>query len=395
VTTLTIEHYTATTALGPGVEALWRGLVRGESGLVACRFAPTDLATWVGEVPGCLDTPLPPEMVDWDCRNNRLAELALQQDGFLEAAERAKKHYGADRIGLFLGTTTSGIGATEAAYRQASGGALPDWFDYERTHDYFSVAGYVRRRLGVWGPAWVLSTACSSSAKVFASAARAIAAGFCDAAIVGGIDSLCLTTLYGFHSLQLVSARPCRPADSDRDGLSIGEAAGFALVTPTGDERSDRPRVLGWGESSDAYHMASPEPEGYGAARAMSAALERAQRRPEGIDYVNLHGTATPANDVAEDRAVARVFGEATPASSTKGWTGHTLGAAGIVETVIALLAVTRDWLPHSLNTEHLDPQIRSRILLEPHSAHTHYVCVNSFGFGGSNCSLIIGSADA
>ncbi|PSQ91577.1 MAG: beta-ketoacyl-[acyl-carrier-protein] synthase II, partial [Proteobacteria bacterium SW_6_67_9] len=280
--------------------------------------------------------------------------------------ERAKKHYGADRIGLFLGTTTSGIGTTEAAYRQASGGALPDWFDYERTHDYFSVAGYVRRRLGVWGPAWVLSTACSSSAKVFASAARAIAAGFCDAAIVGGIDSLCLTTLYGFHSLQLVSARPCRPADSDRDGLSIGEAAGFALVTPTGDERSDRPRVLGWGESSDAYHMASPEPEGYGAARAMSAALERAQRRPE-----------------------------ATPASSTKGWTGHTLGAAGIVETVIALLAVTRDWLPHSLNTEHLDPQIRSRILLEPHSAHTHYVCVNSFGFGGSNCSLIIGSADA
>ncbi len=395
MTTLSIDSFTATTALGPGVEALWQGLVQGESGLVPCRLAHTDLDTWVGEVPGCLDTGLPDELTAWDCRNNRLAELGLQQDGFIGAVDEAKTRYGPSRVGLFLGTTTSGIGATESAYRHACDGALPDWFDYERTHDYFSVAGYVRRRLALDGPAWVISTACSSSAKVFSSAARAIAAGFCDAAVVGGVDSLCLTTLYGFNSLQLVSAAPCRPADPERDGLSIGEGAGFALVTPAAEARPGRPRVLGWGESSDAYHMASPEPDGHGAARAMREAVERAELTPAAIDYVNLHGTATPANDVAEDRALVSVFGDRTPASSTKGWLGHTLGAAGILETTITVLAITRDLLPQSLNTRTVDPRIRSRVLLEPLQKKADYACVNSFGFGGSNCSLIIGRGDA
>lgn len=391
MTTLAIDTHTVTTALGPGNEALWRGVRQGESGLARCALPHVDLDTWVGEVAGCMQTPLPAGLAHWDCRNNRLAELGLQQDAFEDAVAAAIRTHGPERVGLFLGTSTSGIGATEAAYREAQAGALPDWFLYEYTHDYFSVAGYVRARLGLRGPTWVMSTACSSSAKVFASAARAIATGLCDAAIVGGIDSLCLTTLYGFNSLQLVSTRPCRPADAARDGLSIGEAAGFALVRPAR-ERETRPQVLGWGESSDAYHMASPEPEGKGAAHAMQGALAHAGLDRAAIDYINLHGTATPANDLAEDRAVVRVFGDRVPASSTKGWTGHTLGAAGIVETVLALLAIERDWLPHSLNTEQLDPRIEADIVLTPRSARVERACVNSFGFGGSNCSLVLGA---
>lgn len=391
MTALAIDNHTVTTALGPGTEALWRGIRDGASGLTRCALAHVALDTWVGEVPGCTRTRLPAAFEDWDCRNNRLAELGLQQDDFQRAVAAAVETYGADRVGLFLGTSTSGIGATEAAYRQVQADALPDWFHYEHTHDYFSVGGYVRARLGLEGPTWVMSTACSSSAKVFASAGRAIATGLCDAAVVGGVDSLCSTTLHGFNSLQLVSAAPCRPADIARDGLSIGEAAGFALVRPACPSGETRPRVLGWGESSDAYHMASPEPEGEGAAQAMQSALARAGLGGVEIDYINLHGTATPANDLAEDRAVVRVFGDRVPASSTKGWTGHTLGAAGIVETVIGLSAIEHDWLPQSLNTRELDSRIETDIVLTPRSERVERVCVNSFGFGGSNCSLVLG----
>ncbi len=391
MTALAIEAHTVTTALGPGNDALWRGIRDGVSGLTRCALPHVDLDTWVGEVPGCMQTPMPAGLEPWDCRNNRLAELGLQQDAFRQAVAAAIQAYGAERVGLFLGTSTSGIGATEAAYREARAGSLPDWFVYEYTHDYFSVGGYVRARLGLEGPTWVMSTACSSSAKVFASAGRAIATGLCDAAIVGGIDSLCLTTLYGFNSLQLVSAEPCRPADTDRDGLSIGEAAGFALVRPAAGTGETRPQVLGWGESSDAYHMAAPEPEGEGAAHAMQEALEHAGLSASQIGYINLHGTATPANDLAEDRAVTRVFGDRVPASSTKGWTGHTLGAAGIVETVLGLSALERDWLPQSLNTRSLDPRIEADIVLTPRHASIAHVCVNSFGFGGSNCTLVLG----
>lgn len=392
MTPLAIETYTATTALGPGLGALRRGLHAGESGLAPCRFEHADLDTWIGEVPGCADTVLPASLAHWDCRNNRLAELGLRQDGFLDAVATAKQTHAPERIGLFLGTSTSGIGATEAAYRQASNDRLPDWFSYQHSHDYFSVAGYVRERLGLAGPASVMSTACSSSAKVFASAARAMAAGFCDAAVVGGVDTLCLTTLYGFDSLQLVAPKPCRPADGERDGISIGEAAGFALITADRGHGGS-PRVLGWGESSDAYHMAAPDPEGRGAARAMQAALQRSAVSAGAVDYINLHGTATPANDLAEDRAVTQVFGYDTPVSSTKGWTGHTLGAAGIVETVIGLLAIADNWLPQNLNTRQLDPRIETPVLLAPREQPVARVCVNSFGFGGSNCSLILGGS--
>lgn len=386
---LAVPAFTVTTALGPGLDALWRGIESGQSGLARCDFEGADLDTWIGAVPGCDDTRLPAELAGWDCRNNRLAELGLQQDGFMDAVAGAARRYSAQRIGLFLGTSTSGIGATEAAYREAENGRLPAWFDHQRSHDYFSVCGYVRRRLGLDGPAAAISTACSSSAKVFAAAARAIAAGFCDAAVVGGVDSLCLTTLYGFNSLQLTSGSPCRPCDVERDGISIGEAAGFALVTP-GAAVAGQAAVLGWGESGDAWHMAAPEPQGAGAALAMERALARAKLRAADIDYINLHGTATPTNDLVESIAVARLFGAATPVSSTKGWTGHTLGAAGIVEAVIGWLAIRNQAMPQCLNTRTVDPAVSVHVLLAGQAGPVGRVLSNSFGFGGSNCSLVL-----
>lgn len=387
---LAVHSYTVTSALGAGRDALWQGLREGRTGLRPCDFEDADLKTWIGRVPGCERTPLPEHMADWDCRNNRLAELGLQQDGFTEAVVQAKQRYSPERIGLFLGTSTSGIGATEAAYREAGEERLPDWFQYEKTHEFHSVGAYVRNRLGLAGPAMTISTACSSSAKVFASAARAMHAGFCDAAVVGGVDSLCLTTLYGFDSLQLVASEPCRPCDVHRQGISIGEAAGFALVAPAGDDEN-LPAVLGWGESSDAHHMSSPDPDGKGAELAMRRALQQAGLAAAEVDAVNLHGTATPANDRAECRAVDRVFGRQTPAASTKGWTGHTLGAAGIVEAAIGWLCIEHDWLPQSLNTRTVDPDIEIDVPLAPRAQPVSRILGNSFGFGGSNCALLLG----
>jgi 3-oxoacyl-[acyl-carrier-protein] synthase-1 len=273
--------------------------------------------------------------------------------------------------------------------RPARVDSLPDWFDYRTTQSTFSIADYTRLRLGLAGVTLAVAAACASSAKVFASAARAIQAGFCDAAVVGGVDSLCLTTLYGFNALQLVSTDICRPADVTRNGLSIGEAGGFALLTTS--PSPGTPACLGAGESSDAHHMSQPRPDGAGAIAAMRGALDGLP--PERVSYVNLHGTATPANDAAEDVAVASLFGNAVPCSSTKGWTGHTLGAAGIVESAISLLAIEHGFMPKSLNTRVRDPAFRAAVLLEARNTKIEYVLSNSFGFGGTNCSVLFGAA--
>ena len=229
-----------------------------------------------------------------------------------------------------------------------------------------------------------------SSAKVFASASRAISAGLCDAAIVGGVDSLCMTTLYGFSSLELLSTQACRPSDISRDGISIGEGAGFALLEKT-DFGNTGMALLGYGESSDAHHMSTPHPEGKGAISAMQEALSRANLEPYQIDYINLHGTSTKSNDAAEGQAVFALFGNNTAASSTKGWTGHTLGAAGMTEAIISALCVENNMVPCSLNTTQIDPSIPIQVLKEHQHKPINRVLSNSFGFGGSNCSLIIG----
>lgn len=389
---LAIAAYTVTNALGRGVAASLAALRNGESGLRPCDFADADLPTWIGRVAGLEDEPLTGTFAAFDCRNNRLAHIGLEQDGFTAAVRQARDRYGADRIGVFIGTSTSGIGATEQAYRQRDPvtGSLPTSFDYQHTHNVFSVADFTRRWLGLTGVALAVSTACSSSAKAFASAYRHISAGFCDAAVVGGVDSLCLTTLYGFNALGLASAQVCRPWDAERDGLNVGEAAGFALLERAG-PGDDRLQLRGYGESSDAYHMTAAHPEGAGAVLAMEQALARAGLRAEQVDYVNLHGTATPLNDAAEDKAMLRVFGPETPCSSTKGWTGHTLGAAGVTEAAFVWLCLEQGFMPGTLNTHQRDPQLGAGVLLHSQERPIQIALSNSFGFGGTNCCLLFG----
>jgi 3-oxoacyl-[acyl-carrier-protein] synthase-1 len=386
---LRVSAYTVTSALGGGRRAHLEALLGERSGLRPQAVEYCALPTYVGEVAG-LQRPVRSELAHWDCRNNRLAQLALAGDDFRIEVEQRRARFGAGRIGVFIGTSTSGVQQAELAYRERDREAnlLPDGFVHRYTQNIFSAADFVRIDLGLEGPTLAISTACSSSAKVFASARRAISAGDCDAAVVGGVDSLCLTTLYGFNSLQLVSSEPCRPADLTRNGISIGEAAGFALLEPGEGDLM----LLGYGESSDAHHMSAPDPEGRGASAAMRAALQRADLEPRQVDYINLHGTATPANDLAEDRAVREVFGTGVALSSTKGWTGHTLGAAGMVEAAIALLCIEAGFMPRSLNTREKDPAIEGNILLETRRTLVRRVLSNSFGFGGSNCSLIFGS---
>lgn len=395
---LHITGFTLSSSLGVGASAHLEGLREGRSGLAPCHFETTRIASWVGQIADEQLSPLPQALARFECRNNRLARLALAQDDFEARVAQVRERYGARRVGVFLGTSTSGMLQTELAYRRrdADSGALPANFQYASTHNTFSLAHYVQQTLRLEGPAVVTSTACSSSAKVFGAAARAITAGVCDAAVVGGVDSLCLTTLYGFGSLELLAPGPCRPFDAERDGISIGEGAGFALLerTPSAPP-ANTVQVLGVGESSDAYHMSSPHPEGLGARMAMQRALSAAGLEPGQIDYVNLHGTATPANDAAEEKAMFDVFGPDTACSSTKGATGHLLGAAGVVEALICVLALQNRFLPGSPNTRTVDPATRVRYQLRSASATPRRMMSNSFGFGGTNCSLVLGTATA
>ena len=392
---LALTSFTATSCIGRGVGATLATLRGQRTGLAPCAFETVTLDTCVGEVAGVDDAPLPATLREFECRNNRLALLGLGADGFAEAVKRAASRHGRERVGVFLGTSTSGILETELAYRRRDpvSGALPAHFRYRGAHNSFSLAAFAQQALQLSGPAVVISCACSSSAKVFASARRAIAAGLIDAALVGGVDSLCLTTLYGFHSLQLVSRTPCRPFDVARDGISIGEAAAFALLErPRASLDANAVLLLGVGESSDAYHMSAPHPQGLGARAAMLQALEAAALGPGDIEYINFHGTGTPSNDEAEALAVTGVLGQ-VPGSSTKGATGHTLGAAGALEAVICALALQHGVMPAGVNTNEVDPALPVHYLRANRAVSLSRVMSNSFGFGGSNCSLIFGRA--
>lgn len=392
---LVLTHFTAVNALGRGATAVYAALVAGRSGLAPCRFEQVKLDTYTGEVAGLDGLPVTERLAEFDCRNNRLAQLALEQDGFAAAVAAARDKYGAARIAVVLGTSTSGILETEHAYqrRDPQTGRLPADFRFATTHNLYASTDFVRRYLSLEGPAAMISTACSSSAKVFASASRLLALGLADAAVVGGVDSLCRNTLYGFASLDLVGREPCRPCDAQRGGISIGEAAGFALLEkPEQAARHSGVALLGYGESSDAYHMSTPHPEGEGAALAMRRALASAALAPAAIDYINMHGTASLVNDSMEDRAITAVFGMNTPASSTKGWTGHALGAAGITEAVISVLCIQNGFRPGCLNARAIDPTFTSRILLANEIGPVRCVLSNSFGFGGSNASLVFGA---
>lgn len=395
---LPISHFTATSCIGRGRADTLAALEQSRSGLRPCHFETVAIETHIGEVDGLDAVRLPAELAEFDCRNNRLAQLGLEQDDFAARARACCARWGADRVGAFIGTSTAGILETEIAFRHRDPvtGALPVGFDYRHRHNSFAVTDFVRRALGLAGPAASICTACSSSAKAFAAAARMIHAGIIDAAVVGGVDSLCLTTLYGFHSLQLTSTAPCRPFDRRRDGLSIGEAAAFALIerdAARGAEETSGIWLLGCGESSDAHHMSSPRPDGAGARAAMQRALDSASLTAAQIDYINLHGTGTPSNDSAESAAVEALFGLETPCSSTKAATGHTLGAAGALEAVICALALRHGLAPAGLNRTEPDPALRINYLSRQQPAALRAVMSNSFGFGGVNCSLILGLA--
>lgn len=391
---LFISAFTLVNALGRGTRACFDALEEARGGLRPCDFDDVDIDTWIGRVDGLEDEPVVADLGCFDCRNNRLAQLGLGQDGFAERVAEARKRYGAARMGVFVGTSTSGVLQAELAYRRRDPdtGTLPADFCYFGTQNAMSPAEFTRRFLSLEGPAMSVSTACSSSAKAFASAYRHIKAGLCDAAVVGGVDSLCLSTLYGFSSLGVVSEQPCQPWDARRTGMNIGEGAGFALLESM-DDGGAGVALLGYGESSDAYHMSSPHPQGAGAAAAMKSALAMAGMTADAIDYVNLHGTGTQANDESEDRAVMHVFGAGTPCSATKGGTGHTLGAAGITEALLALASIERGFIPGTLNSVQLDPALSAQVLLENRVVPVTRVLSNSFGFGGSNCSLVLGAA--
>jgi 3-oxoacyl-[acyl-carrier-protein] synthase-1 len=351
-----------------------------------------DLPCWLGAAPGVDDVRLPARLQSWDSRNHRLAWLALQDVSFRNAVAAAVSRHGAHRVGLVLGTSTSGARQTEIAYkRRHESGEWPADFNYRRTHATDALCRFTAEVLQLQGPMAAVSTACSSSAKVFLTAQGWMDAGLIDAAIVGGADSLCLSTLHGFFSLQLLSENICRPFDAARNGLSIGEAAGFVLL-----QREPAPVYFaGGGESADAWHMSTPHPQGRGARDAIHAALAAARIEPRDIGYVNAHGTATPANDRSEAAALAEVFGaHGVPVSSTKGITGHTLGAAGIVEAIVTAQALERQILPANTNLTVPDPLLAVDLVTEARPAGFQYAMSNNFGFGGSNCTLIFGRAE-
>lgn len=389
---LAVRAYTATSALGWGRDAQATALREARSGLRRNDFGRERLDCWIGRVEGLESLALPPELAQWDSRNHRLAWLALQQDGLRGATDDAIARHGAERIAVVMGTSTSSIGSTEDAYAALDGGRFAEADAHRTVHTPHALGEFVQQATGLRGPAMTVATACSSSAKVFAQAARLISAGLADAALVGGVDTLCGSVLFGFNSLQLVADEPCRPFDAGRTGLSLGEAGGFALLERAKDDDSGL-QLRGYGESSDAHHMSSPHPEGLGAVMAMRDALARAGIDAAQVGYLNLHGTATQANDSVEAAAVASLFPDTLHASSTKGWTGHTLGAAGIVESVIALIALESGELPGTLNSRTPDAACGPQIRFEPARADIRYAMNNSFGFGGNNCSLVFARA--
>lgn len=383
-----LTAWTQVSAVGHGLAALDDALDARRSGLRRNDFPGSQVDTWIGRIEG-------PEALRWtdepawESRNNALIRLGLAADDFRDRVALAREQFGPTRIGVLIGTSTSSIGRTESAFGDGGAERFAENYRQPEVHNPASPSAYVAHCTGLQGPQLTISTACASSARVFASAARWLQAGFVDAVLVGGVDSLCHSVLAGFQSLELTAPRPCRPFDAHREGINIGEAVGFALVTTSERAPTAGIRLAGHGESSDAFHMSQPPPQGEGAQRSMRAALSRAGLEGHEIGYANLHGTASQANDAAEADALAAVLPETVVASSTKGWTGHTLGAAGILETVITLQVLQRGRLPGTLNLESPDHALAFPIAANNTERDLRYAMTNSFGFGGNNCSLV------
>ncbi|KPX24105.1 3-oxoacyl- synthase [Pseudomonas syringae pv. delphinii] len=385
-------------SLGDSREEVARRLFAGDSsGMVVESGWVPERALPVGAVKAALPA-MPPAMRSQHSRNNQLLLAAALQ--IEDEIGQAIEQYGAGRIGVIIGTSTSGI--DEASSSMASwlrDQTFPADYDY-RQQELGAPANFLATWLQLSGPAYVISTACTSSARALLSARRALDMGLCDAVLCGGVDSLCKLTLNGFSALEAMSPQLCNPFSLNRNGINIGEAAALFLMTrEAGSTHSIA--LLGAGANCDAHHISAPEPSGRGARDAMLQALSNARLEAAQISYLNLHGTATQLNDAMESLAVQAVFPEGVPCSSTKSLSGHTLGAAGALEIAFCWLSL----VPH--NTEHaLPPQVwdgaADPLLPALHwtvpgarlaAADTRYMMSNSFAFGGNNISLIIGDA--
>jgi len=388
---IVIVDYEATCAAAIGLHALRDALMEQRSGLRPNNLAESNLATWVGKVPELDNALWPDNLQNWQSRNNALIAMGLNQGHFMDSVAQLKVRFDDDRIGVVMGSSTSSIDRAEAAYRELTddGHLRPDFLQ-EKVLNPHAPGLFVAELCQLEGPAFTINTACSSSAKVFATAARWLRMGLVDAVIVGGADSLCLSVLHGFHSLQLVSEQACKPFDEHRDGINLGEATGFAILTREEDAREHAGiKLSGFGESSDAHHMSHPHPKGFGARLAIEQALTEAKLTAKDIGYINLHGTASRANDAIEGNLIGSIFPSHTLASSTKAWMGHTLGAAGILEAIVAMDSLNTGLIPGTLNMQSIDPRIKINMSNENAERQVEHVMSNSFGFGGNNCCVI------
>jgi len=387
-----ITAYSTVNSCGFGNDALLKALLANQSTLTTLKLFELPFPTYVGEI----KKPLPeisPALERYQSRNARVALAALNvaEDGLRAAIEAAKSRYGKQRIGVVIGTSTSGIYETESAYAAfLEHHKMPDDFHFITRHAYQATARFLQLELDLKGPCYAISTACSSSAKAIATGQRLIASGVCDAVLAGGADTLCRLTLYGFKSLELIAAQHCQPMDKDRSGINIGEAAALVLLEKN-TAHTRPPLLLAVGESSDAHHMSSPHPDGLGAALAMTGGLQLAGIDAVHVDYLNLHATATKINDQVESQAVYRVLGDQVPCSGTKGITGHTLGAAGALETIIALLALKYQFIPGTAGLQQTADECRCQVIKNPVPNQSLSIAMsNSFGFGGNNASVIV-----
>lgn len=379
-----ITGYAVCNALGTTPRAVAGALREGRTGL-----GPSPILVPFPTAVGAIREPLPalPDALSgWSTRTAQLAHLLLLQ--LAPQLEGLRSRYRPERIGVLLGTSTAGADVTEDAYRHyVANASLPVGYDLWRHHTYGAILNVVANLSGAHGPAWVVSTACTSSAKPLATAQRMIATGMIDAAIVGGIDTLCGMTLRGFFCLDALAPTPCQPFSSARKGISIGEGGALLVLERQGDALALLEAV---GESSDAYHVSAPHPEGTGAEVAMQRALAIAGVQASDVDHVNAHGTGTRLNDSAEAKAIGRVFGNEVPVVSTKGFTGHMLGGAGACEAVLSIFALTEGWLPPSLGADPIDPAIKLNIPTQVTEGRFKRVISNSFAFGGNNVSVLL-----
>lgn len=381
--TLPITGYAVCNALGMNSAETLDNLRAGRSGVRPCEEfdgAPC------GSVPQPLP-PLPAKFSQYDNRICRLASVAIEELG--GSLNRALQRWSAERVAIVLGSSTAGMDVMERSFTadQRTGSTTFDYY-MEPRNLYSGLTAFIRRRTGIRGPAYVISTSCSSGAKTFGAARRLIMADIADAVLIGGVDALCQTTVRGFRSLGILSQAPCRPFGKDRDGINVGEGAALFLLERTGEGPV---RLVGVGESSDGYHMSAPDPEGRGAIGAMQSALQQAGLKASDIDHINAHATGTPINDRVESRAIGSLFADQVPVAATKGYTGHALGAAGAIEAFFSIIAIEHAYLPLSVGSDPLDPELDIRVTQRSESKPCRFVLSNSFAFGGSNISLIFG----